>query len=67
MEFGQKYPDIVSIYKISDSDGNIISMEFCGGPHVKSTLDISEGLKNFKIISQESIGSGLRRIKAKLI
>jgi alanyl-tRNA synthetase len=67
MEFGQKYPDTVSIYKITDSAGNIISMEFCGGPHVKSTLEISEGSKSFKIISQESIGSGLKRIKAKLI
>ena len=67
MEFGQIYPDTVSIYKIHDSNGNIISMEFCGGPHVNSTIDISEGSKKFKIISQENIGSGLRRLKAKLI
>jgi alanyl-tRNA synthetase len=67
MEFGQKYPDMVSIYKISDKDENIISMEFCGGPHVNSTLEISAGSKKFKIISQENIGSGLRRLKAKLI
>ena len=67
MEFGQKYPDTVSIYRISNHAGDIISMEFCGGPHVKSTLEISEGSKVFKIISQESIGSGTKRIKAKLI
>jgi alanyl-tRNA synthetase len=67
MEFGQKYPDTVSIYRIIDLNGTIISMEFCGGPHVNSTLDISEGNKKFKIISQENIGSGIRRLKAKLI
>ena len=67
MEFGQKYPDIVSVYKIIGKDGEVISAEFCGGPHVNSTLEISEGSKIFKIISQENIGSGLRRIKAKLV
>jgi len=67
MEFGQRYPDKVSIYKIIDKDNKIFSMEFCGGPHVKSTGQIGEGNKKFSIIKQEHIGSGIRRIKAKLI
>lgn len=62
MEFGQKYPDIVSVYKIDQ-----VSLEFCGGPHVKNTSEIGEGGKKFVIFSQENIGGGLRRIKAKLI
>ncbi len=67
MEFGQKYPDIVSVYQITEANGNIISKEFCGGPHVKNTKDIGEGNKHFKIVEQENIGGGLRRIKGKLI
>ena len=37
MEFGAKYPDIVSLYFIEDKDGNpIIKKEFCcGGPSYK--------------------------------
>jgi alanyl-tRNA synthetase len=67
MEFGQKYPDIVSVYQILDDKGNAISKEFCGGPHVARTGEIGAGGKTFKIIAQENIGSGLRRIKAGLI
>jgi len=61
MEFGAKYPDIVSVYKISD-----ISLEFCGGPHVSNTTDLKVFGK-FKIIKEESSSSGVRRIKANLI
>jgi alanyl-tRNA synthetase len=67
MEFGQKYPDIVSIYFIKDKNGEVISKEFCGGPHVSNTREIGKGDKRFKIVSQENIGGGIRRIKAKLI
>ena len=67
MEFGQKYPDIVSVYQISNNEGEVISREFCGGPHVKNTSEIGEGEKRFKIVEQENIGGGLRRIKGKLI
>lgn len=67
MEFGQKYPEIVSVYKISSHEGDKVSLEFCGGPHVKNTSEIGEGGKKFSIFSQENIGGGLRRIKAKLI
>jgi alanyl-tRNA synthetase len=55
MEFGAKYPDVVSVYFIGD-----FSKEFCGGPHVENTKDIGR----FKIIKEEGIAAGVRRIKA---
>lgn len=67
MEFGQKYPDVVSIYFIGESLDNAFSKEFCGGPHVKNTSELANNGKKFKILSQENIGSGLKRIKASLV
>jgi alanyl-tRNA synthetase len=66
-EFGQKYPEIVSVYFIKNSDGSNFSIEFCGGPHVNNTGEIGENGKKFKILKQENIGSGIRRIKAALV
>ncbi len=62
MEFGAKYPDMVSVYFIEDEGGNAISKEFCGGPHVEKT----EGLGTFKIQKEEAVAAGVRRIKATL-
>ena len=53
--FIEKYGDIVSVYKIGD-----ISLELCGGPHVKNTSELG----HFKIKKEESSSSGVRRIKA---
>jgi alanyl-tRNA synthetase len=66
MEFGQIYPDLVSVYEIKNKSNEIISLEFCGGPHVSKTGLIGEKNRKFKIIKQENIGSGTRRIKANL-
>lgn len=60
MEFGAKYPEIVSVYFIEDKDGNQISKEFCGGPHVKNTSELG----HFKIQKEEAVSAGVRRIKA---
>jgi len=62
MEFGQKYPDTVSVYFVEDANGNAISKEFCGGPHVENT----QGLGHFTILKEEASSAGVRRIKAKL-
>jgi alanyl-tRNA synthetase len=62
MEFGTKYPDIVSVYFIEDKDGNVISKEFCGGPHISSSKELGQ----FKIQKEEAVAQGIRRIKALL-
>lgn len=59
--FGEKYPEKVSIYTVSDpGSGEVISREFCGGPHVDSTGAIGK----FRIIKEEAVAAGVRRIKA---
>ena len=76
--FGDKYGDVVSIYRIGEGknrgDINLFSMEFCGGPHVKNTRDLSvtkgpDGIlleDVFRIVKEEAVSAGVRRIKAVL-
>jgi len=75
MEFGVKYPDMVSVYSVGPAHAteaapdipNAFSLEFCGGPHVTNTREIHDGGKKFKIQKEEAVAAGIRRIKAVLI
>ena len=58
--FNEKYGDEVSIYFIGDNLQNAYSKEFCGGPHVVRTGVLGK----FKIIKEEAVSAGVRRIKA---
>ncbi len=62
MEFGAKYGDTVSVYFIEEKDGTPFSKEFCGGPHVSNTQELG----HFKILKEEAVSAGVRRIKAVL-
>ena len=53
--FESKYGERVKTYTIGD-----FSKEICGGPHAERT----GALGKFKIVKEQSCGSGLRRIKA---
>ncbi|NQV93384.1 alanine--tRNA ligase [Candidatus Kaiserbacteria bacterium] len=55
--FEEKYGDVVKVYTIGD-----FSLEFCGGPHVTNTSQLG----HFKIVKEESISAGVRRIRAVL-
>ncbi len=63
-EFGAKYPDRVSVYSVGPLTA-AFSLEFCGGPHVEHTAELSKS-GVFKIAKEEAVAQGIRRIKAVL-
>jgi len=58
--FKEKYPATVKVYFAGNSIEDAFSKEFCGGPHVNNTGAIGR----FKILKEESVGTGIRRIRA---
>jgi len=55
--FDEHYAGLVSVYRIGNK-----SLEFCGGPHVHNTGELGR----FQIVKEQSVGAGLRRIRAVL-
>ncbi len=55
--FKERYPEKVTVYSFGP-----FSREICGGPHVERTGSLGK----FKIIKEESVAAGIRRIYAKI-
>lgn len=61
--FWDRYPDTVKIYTITNHEGQVVSRELCGGPHVGSLEEIAG---TFTITKEEAVSAGVRRVKGVL-
>ena len=57
--FGEKYGDVVRVVTMGDAE-KTVSMELCGGTHLDNTAKVGP----FRIVSEASVASGVRRIEA---
>jgi alanyl-tRNA synthetase len=57
--FTDKYDAVVKVYTVGADDDHF-SKEICGGPHISNTSELGR----FKIIKEEAVSAGVRRIKA---
>ncbi|MBT9171503.1 MAG: Alanine--tRNA ligase [Actinobacteria bacterium] len=64
--FKAKYPERVRVYFIGSSLEDAYSKEFCGGPHIERTSEIASSAGGFKILKEEAVGAGIRRIRANI-
>ena len=55
--FEERYGEQVKVYTIGD-----FSKEICGGPHVEQTSELGR----LRIVKEEAVGTGVRRIRAVL-
>jgi len=55
--FGERYGDRVRVYSVEG-----FSKEICGGPHVENTRELGR----FRIVKEEAVAAGIRRIRAVL-
>ncbi len=69
--FGHKYGDTVKVYtvgagptspRLRGTSKDVFSKEICGGPHAEHTGELGK----FKILKEEAVSAGVRRIKAVL-
>ena len=56
--FQHKYGEKIKVYSIGE-----FSKEICAGPHITNTSNLGK----FKILKEESVAAGIRRIKAELL
>ena len=70
--FGERYGDTVKVYQMGN-DGDVVSLEICGGPHVDHTGQLAQdddgrpNGKKYTILKEEASSAGIRRIKAAMV
>jgi alanyl-tRNA synthetase len=61
--FDARYGEKVKVYTVfNQKTKEVFSKEICGGPHVQNLRELGK----FKIVKEEAVAAGVRRIKAVL-